>query len=155
MSSQRLRRMLREFRETILEATWRNQTIPQSVKSPPKGNKLLDVVERSLDGDKANDVVVIELTGKSEIADYLVIASGTSQRHVGAMAEHLREELKHTGIIPVAIEGMPQCDWVLVDGGDVVVHLFRPEVRDFYNIEKMWGETGPLSREGAAVEARV
>ena len=138
-----------------MEATWRNQTIPQSVKSPPKGQNLLDVVERSLDDDKAQDVVVIELSGKSDIADYLVVASGTSQRHVGAMAEHLREELKHTGIVPVAIEGMPQCDWVLVDGGDVVVHLFRPEVRDFYNIEKMWGATGPVSPGGATAGAHA
>lgn len=136
-----------------MEATWRNQTIPQSVKTPPKGSNLLDVVERSLDDDKANDVVVIELSGKSEIADYLVVASGTSQRHVGAMAEHLREQLKKTGQMPVAIEGVPQCDWVLVDGGDVVVHLFRPEVRDFYNIEKMWG-VDSVAKDGAA-EARV
>jgi len=116
---------------------------------------LLDVVERSLDDDKAKDVVVIELSGKSEIADYLVVASGTSQRHVGAMANHLREQLKHAGIVPVPLEGLPQCDWVLVDGGDVVVHLFRPEVREFYNIEKMWGESGPLSPEGQTAEAHV
>lgn len=114
---------------------------------------MLDVVERSLDGDKAQDVVVIELSGKSSIADHLVVASGTSQRHVGAMAEHLREELKKSGLVPVPLEGMPQCDWVLVDGGDVVVHLFRPEVREFYNIEKMWGADGPAAKEGASAEA--
>lgn len=113
---------------------------------------MLDVVERSLDGDKAQDVVVIELSGKSAIADYLVVASGTSQRHVGAMAEHLREQLKKSGISPVPLEGMPQCDWVLVDGGDVVVHLFRPEVREFYNIEKMWGAEGPAPKGGVAAE---
>ena len=138
-----------------MEATWRNQTIPHSVKTLPDGASLLDVVERSLDDDKAQDVVVIELTGKSEIADYLVVASGTSQRHVGAMAEHLREQLKKAGIIPVAIEGMPQCDWVLVDGGDVVVHLFRPEVREFYNIEKMWGAAGLPAKPDSAAEARL
>jgi ribosome-associated protein len=145
--------MLREFRETILETTWRNQTIPQFKKTPPVGTNLLDVVERSLDDDKAQDVVVIELSGKSAIADHLVVASGTSQRHVGAMAEHLREQLKKAGLKPVAVEGMPQCDWVLVDGGDVVVHLFRPEVRDFYNIEKMWGSTAPTAKEGSDVDA--
>jgi len=145
--------MLREFRETILETIWRNQTIPQFKKTPPIGTNLLDVVERSLDDDKAQDVVVIELSGKSAIADHLVVASGTSQRHVGAMAEHLREQLKKAGLKPVAVEGMPQCDWVLVDGGDVVVHLFRPEVRDFYNIEKMWGSTDPAAKEGSDVDA--
>ena len=146
--------MLRDFRETIMESTWRNQTIPQSVKTPPKGTNLLDVVEHSLDGDKAQDIVVVDLNGKSDIADYLVIASGSSQRHVGAMAEHLREQLKKTGIVPVAIEGMPQCDWVLVDGGDVVVHLFRPEVREFYNIEKMWGASDSVAKDESAAEVQ-
>ena len=138
-----------------METTWRNQTIPQSEKTPPVGTNLLDVVERSLDDDKAQDVIVINLTGKSDIADYLVVASGTSQRHVGAMAEHLRTQLKKVGMVSVAVEGMPQCDWVLVDGGDVVVHLFRPEVREFYNIEKMWGASGPDPKQGPAAEALV
>ena len=116
---------------------------------------MLDVVERSLDGDKAQNIVVIELSGKSSIADYLVVASGTSQRHVGAMAEHLREELKKSGFSSISVEGMPQCDWVLVDGGDVVTHLFRPEVREFYNIEKMWGAEGPADKDAALKEARA
>lgn len=138
-----------------MQTTWRNQTIPQSTKTPPVGANVLDVVERSLGDDKAQDVVVIDLMGKSDFADYLVVASGTSQRHVGAMAEHLRAELKKIGMVTVAIEGMPQCDWVLVDGGDVVVHLFRPEVRDFYNIEKMWGASGPGPKEGPTAQALV
>jgi len=79
------------------------------------------------------------LKGKSSIADYLVIVSGTSQRQVGSMAELLREELKKNGLKNVHIEGIPQCDWVLVDAGDVIVHIFRPEIRAFYNLEKMWG----------------
>ena len=138
-----------------MQTTWRNQTIPQSENTPPVVANLLDVVERSLDDDKAQDVVVIDLMGKSDFADYLVVASGTSQRHVGSMAEHLRAELKKTGMLTVAIEGMPQCDWVLVDGGDVVVHLFRPEVREFYNIEKMWGASGPDPKQGPTAEALV
>jgi len=101
------------------------------------------MVVNSLDDDKAQDVVVIELSGKSDIADYLVIASGTSARQVAAIAEHLRERLKHAGVTGIQAEGLSQGDWVLVDGGDVVVHLFRPEVRSFYNIEKMWGATMP------------
>lgn len=98
------------------------------------------MVEESLDDDKAEDVIVINLEGKSSIADYLVIASGNSPRHVGAIAEHLREKLKKTGIKKVTLEGQGQGDWVLIDSGDVVIHLFRPEVRSFYNLEKIWGE---------------
>jgi len=96
-------------------------------------------VEISLDEDKAEGIVVIDLAGKSSLTDYMVIASGTSQRHVSAMADHLREQIKESGFSNVSIEGQGQCDWVLVDAGDVIVHLFRPEVREFYNIEKMWG----------------
>jgi ribosome-associated protein len=96
-------------------------------------------IERFLDSKKAENIVTIDLHGKSSIADYFVIVSGTSQRHVGSMAELLREELKKNGIKNIHIEGLPQADWVLVDAGDVIVHIFRPEVRSFYNLEKMWG----------------
>lgn len=106
----------------------------------------------SLEDDKAQDVVVIELSGKSDIADYLVIASGTSGRQVVAIAQHLRERLNHAGITGIGLEGITQGDWVLVDGGDVIVHLFRPEVRTFYNIEKMWGADTPAQ---ALAEART
>jgi ribosome-associated protein len=99
---------------------------------------LKDFIEHFLDSKKAQDIVTIDLHGKSSIADYLLIASGTSQRQVGSMAELLREELKKQGLKNVNIEGLPQCDWVLVDAGDVVVHIFRPEIRTFYNLEKMW-----------------
>lgn len=84
-------------------------------------------------------MVVIELAGKSTIADYMVIASGRSSRQVVAMAEHLIRLLKGRGLIGVTPEGVRQGDWVLIDAGDVIVHLFRPEVREFYNLEKMWG----------------
>ena len=104
---------------------------------------MLKVVEKTLDDNKAQDVVVIPLNGKSDIADYLVVASGTSGRQVGAIAEYLRTDLKAFGLDNVPVEGVPQCDWVLVDGGDVVIHLFRPEVRDFYNIEQMWTTETP------------
>ncbi|MEK9752614.1 MAG: ribosome silencing factor [Rhodospirillaceae bacterium] len=95
-------------------------------------------MEKTLDDDKAEQIVVIELAGKTEIADYLVIASGTSQRHVGAMTDHLQRRMKGMGLKGVQVEGTGQCDWVLIDGGDVIVHLFRPEVREFYNLEKIW-----------------
>ncbi|MEQ8355312.1 MAG: ribosome silencing factor [Kiloniellaceae bacterium] len=97
------------------------------------------MVQSSLEDDKADDIVVIELADKSSIADFMVIASGSSSRQVGAMAEHLREKLKAEGLRGVAAEGLGRCDWVLIDGGDVIIHLFRPEVRTFYNLEKMWG----------------
>lgn len=99
---------------------------------------MLDLVETTLEDDKADQVVVIELAGKTEIADYLVIASGTSQRHVGAMTDHLHRRMKGLGVKSVAVEGDQQCDWVLIDAGDIIVHLFRPEVRAFYSLEKMW-----------------
>ena len=92
-------------------------------------------------------MIVIDLAGRSSIADYVVIASGRSTRHVGAMAENLRERLKASGVHDIGIEGMPHCDWVLIDGGDVIVHLFRPEVRLFYNLEKMWGLESPLGEQ--------
>jgi ribosome-associated protein len=79
------------------------------------------------------------LAGKTSIGDYMIVASGRSQRHVGAIADRLIEKLKEHGIQGVRAEGMPLCDWVLVDAGDIIVHIFRPEVRAFYNIEKMWG----------------
>ena len=91
-----------------------------------------------LDDDKAINIVTIDLVGKSSIADAMVVASGANVRQVGAMADHLRNKLKAVGIKGISIEGLENCDWVLIDGGDVIIHLFRPEVRDFYNLEKLW-----------------
>ncbi|MGJ0237155.1 ribosome silencing factor [Novosphingobium fluoreni] len=100
---------------------------------------LLALVLQSLDDDQAQEVVTIDLDGKSSIADYMVIASGRSSRQVAAIAQKLAERLKHGGHGHARIEGLPAADWVLVDAGGVVVHLFRPEVRTFYNLERMWG----------------
>ena len=111
-------------------------------KHPPVTAELLKLVEKSLDDDKAEDVVVIDLAGKTDLADYMVIANGRSQRQVGTMADHLQRKLKAKGMKGIAAEGVPACDWVLIDAGDVIVHLFRPEVRDFYNLDKMWAK-GP------------
>ena len=97
-----------------------------------------DLILQRLDDDKAQDVVFIDLKGKSAVADALIVASGRSHRHVGAMADHLLRALKEAGYGRAKVEGLPHCDWVLVDAGDVIVHIFRPEVREFYNIEKMW-----------------
>ncbi len=91
-----------------------------------------------LDEAKAEAVVTIPLEGKSSLGDYMVVATGRSDRHVGAIAEQLREKIKSVGESRVRVEGMNTCDWVLIDTGDIIVHVFRPEVRDFYNLEKMW-----------------
>ena len=112
----------------------------------PKGGNDVDAVTRvvlgSLEDDKAEDILAIDIRGKSSFADMLVVASGRSARHVGALADHVMRKLKDSGVKEVRIEGLPAADWVLVDAGDVVVHLFRPEVRAFYNIEKIWA-AGP------------
>ena len=102
------------------------------------------LVLQSLDDDQAQELVTIPLEGKSSIADHMVIASGRSTRQVAAMAQKLAERIKHGGFGHVRIEGLPAADWVLVDAGDIVVHLFRPEVRTFYNLERMWafGDAG-------------
>ena len=104
---------------------------------PLDADALTASVVESLDGDKAEEIVTIDLRGRSSIADVMVVATGRSGRQVGAMADHLLERLKASGHRPVA-EGMGQGDWVLIDVGDVIVHLFRPEVREFYDIEGMW-----------------
>ena len=107
------------------------------------------MIEKSLDDDKGEDIVVIDLAGKSDIADFMIIATGRSTRQVAAMAEHLRARIKAGGFAAPRVEGLPHADWVLVDAGDVVVHVFRPEVRGFYNLEKMWGLELPAAAESA------
>ncbi|MGA0563894.1 ribosome silencing factor [Ancylobacter sp. VNQ12] len=112
--------------------------------------EMLALILARLEDDKAEDIVSIELRGKTTIADYMVVASGRSQRHVGAIAEHLVEALKAHGVKGVRVEGMPACDWVLIDASDVIVHVFQPEVRGFYNIEKMWSGALPGSAASPA-----
>jgi ribosome-associated protein len=116
------------------------------IKSKPRlaaaeSQTLLDLTEKTLADGKAEDLVVIDLQGKSGIADHMVIATGRSQRQVVSMAERLIEALKLNGHGQAAAEGLPHGDWVLIDAGDIIVHLFRPEVRSYYNLEKMWGGT--------------
>ena len=105
----------------------------------PEPGSMHDLVLSSLDEDQAQEVISIPLEGKSSIADHMVIASGRSTRQVAAIAQKLGERLKKAGFGSPRIEGLPAADWVLIDAGDVVVHLFRPEVRSFYNLERMWG----------------
>lgn len=104
-----------------------------------RARQLLKLVEKSLDDDKAEDIVSVDLAGKSAIADYMVIATGRNVRQLAAMAHHIAEKLSKAGAKPINIEGVSQGDWVLVDGNDIIVHLFRPEIRKLYSLEKMWG----------------
>ena len=108
------------------------------VPEDPSVDALHDLVLSSLDDDQAVDVVTIPLSGKSNIADHMVIASGRSTRQVASMAQKLSERIKQELGRSVRIEGLPVADWVLIDANDVIVHLFRPEVRSFYNLERMW-----------------
>ena len=111
---------------------------PHNGGADEKAEALHGLVLRSLDDDKALDVVSIPLNGKSNIADYMVIASGRSTRQVAAMAQKLTERIKRELGRHVRLEGLPVADWVLIDADDVIVHIFRPEVRSFYNLERMW-----------------
>ena len=119
-------------------------TSTDSSGAKAKPASLHDLVLQSLDDDQAQEIVSIPLEGKSSIADYMVIASGRSTRQVAAMAQKLAERIKQGGYGHARLEGLPAADWVLIDAGDVVVHLFRPEVRSFYNLERMWafGDAG-------------
>ena len=98
----------------------------------------LDLVLRSLEDSKGEDILSIDLTGKSPLADHMVVVSGRSNRHVTAVADHLLRDLKDAGFGNCRVEGLQSGDWVLIDVGDIIVHVFRPEVRTFYNLEKMW-----------------
>jgi ribosome-associated protein len=111
----------------------------------------LTFVLESLDSSKAEDVTPIDISGKSPLSDHLIVASGRSHRHVGAIAEHLLTDLKRQAGFAPRIEGLPHCDWVLVDAGDVIVHIFRPEVRSFYNLEKMWQLDALVTDKAASV----
>lgn len=106
----------------------------------------LKTVLVSLEDSKAENIVPIDLYGKSSLADHMVVASGRSHRHVAAVADHLLKALKDAGLGTARVEGMEAGDWVLIDSGDIIVHVFRPEVRDFYNLEKMW-QTPDLEEE--------
>ncbi|WP_425364991.1 ribosome silencing factor [Jiella endophytica] len=102
------------------------------------GGTAIDLVIQSLEDSKCEDLVSIDLTGKSAIADFMVVVSGRSNRHVMAIADHLLRHIKEHGLGSAKVEGLQHGDWVLIDTGDIIVHIFRPEIRSFYNIEKMW-----------------
>jgi ribosome-associated protein len=116
------------------------------LKARLDADKTLNLILSRLDDMKAEETVTIDLRGKSSITDYMIVTSGRANRHVGAIAENVAKGLKESGIAAPHIEGLPNCDWVLIDSGDVIVHVFRPEVREFYNLEKMWTSDKPAAK---------
>ena len=131
----------------------RNAQAPHTDGADAQAEALHSLVLRSLDDDKALEVVSIPLSGKSNIADYMVIASGRSTRQVASMAQKLTERIKRELGRNVRLEGLPVADWVLIDADDIIVHLFRPEVRSFYNLERMWAFEERSADERPAVAA--
>ena len=131
------------------------QEVDPILKTRPRraaaADRLLSVIAQSLEDDLAEDVRVISLVGKADYADHMIVASGMSARRVTAMAEHLVERLKAAGVRNIRVEGLPNSSWVLIDAGDVVIHLFRPEARAYYDLEKLWeAELRPAAQAGVA-----
>jgi ribosome-associated protein len=116
------------------------------LKARPDADETLTLILSRLDDMKAEDTITIDLRGKSSITDYMVVTTGRVNRHVGAIAENVAKGLKEIGIEAPHIEGLANSDWVLIDSGDVIVHVFRPEVREFYNLEKMWTSEKPAKK---------
>ena len=112
----------------------------------PEAADMRSVALACLEDMKAEDTVEIDLVGRTSIADAMIITSGRSQRHVGSIADKVIQEFKGRGFGNPRVEGMPACDWVLIDAGDILIHVFRPEVRHFYNLEKIWGADRPADR---------
>ena len=123
-------------RKTSTEAT--------ALKAQTDADKTLNMILSRLDDMKAEETVTIDLRGKSAFSDYMIVTCGRANRHVGAIAENVMKALKEAGHKNLHIEGLPNCDWVLIDSGDVIVHIFRPEVREFYNLERLWTQ-GPAA----------
>jgi ribosome-associated protein len=129
---------------TALEGARQGAPHAELLSEGQKPADLLKQIVHWLDEAKAEEIVTIDLAGKSSIGDFMVVATGRSDRHVGAIAEQIGRKLKDLGLGRVRVEGMEACDWVLLDTGDIIVHVFRDEVRDFYNLEKMWSADRPV-----------
>ncbi len=130
-----------ELTELVVTGAAGTQTAKAPIGASPDGTaseQLLSLITSSLDQDGAEEILEIALAGKSVMADFMVVASGRSTRHVAALSENLVDRLKHEAGISSRVEGKEAADWVLIDTGDVIVHIFRPEVREFYQLEKMW-----------------
>lgn len=128
---------------TAIEGAGKGTAPTEAMSARDASKALLEKICQWLDDAKAEEIVTIDLEGKSAMGDYMVIASGRTDRHVGAVADQIQRKLKEGGHGSFRAEGLEACDWVLVDTGDIIVHVFRPEVRDFYNLEKMWSKDRP------------
>jgi ribosome-associated protein len=131
-------------KKTATKPARKTSTKTAALKAQPDADKTLNLILSRLDDMKAEETVTIDLRGKSAYSDYMVVTTGRVNRHVGAIAENVAKGLKESGIKNPHVEGLSNCDWVLIDSGDVVVHIFRPEVREFYNLERLWMQ-GPTT----------
>lgn len=142
--------------ESLL-STHTNVSMTSPSKSSPESQKaskdLCDFLQSVLDENSAQDMVEIDIRGKSSVADFMLVASGRSNRHVGALSDYVLRALKEKGFKDIGVEGQEGCDWVLIDAGDVILHIFRPEVRVFYNLEKIWSVPLPEGLDNVAEEA--
>src|SRR4030088_2501500 len=132
--------------KSVLPKTRKTSTQAAALKAQPDADKTLNMILSRLVDMKAEETVTIDLPGKSAFSDYMIVTSGRANRHVGAIAENVAKGLKETGIKSIHIEGMPNCDWVLIDSGDVILHVFRPEVREFYNLERLWTQSPTVAK---------
>lgn len=121
-----------------MHASSETHSVTESVSTRMRAADISDLLVDCLDRNKAEDIVSINLSGKTSVADFMIIANGNSHRQVSALADYVIKELKTVSVRDLAIEGKDQADWVLIDAGDIIIHLFRPEVRGFYNLDKMW-----------------
>ena len=128
---------------TAAEGTRTGAPPTELLSKDGNSNALLREILHWLDDAKAEEIVSIDIKGKSSIGDFMIVASGRTDRHVGAIADKIRKKLKDAGTATVRVEGMETCDWVLGDATDIIIHIFRPEVREFYNLEKMWSAERP------------
>ncbi len=129
-----------------------NKTASPVPASKEKATDQLAMTIESLEDGKAEDIITIDLEGKSSLGDYMIVASGRSHRHVASIADKLAKQLREAGYGRPRVEGTDNNDWVLVDAGTIIVHIFRPEVREFYNIEKMWLAARPEDNSGLDFE---
>ncbi len=140
-----IRKTVKKTVKKLLKAQEKNEKLLKKTvkhKENAAAKKMVELIEKTLSAGKAEDIVIIDLSGKTALADYLVVATGRAPRHVTALAEQVQLRLKKTGV-PAALEGGDVGDWVIVDAGDVIVHVFHPETRELYCIEELWGEETP------------
>ena len=145
--------MIEYAKESLLTAGHQETPAEVTILDGPESKDLSNFIQEILDENSAHDVIEIDIRGKSSIADYLLVASGRSNRHVSALADYVQRGLKERGFKELVVEGQEASDWVLIDAGDVILHVFRPEVRVFYNLEKIWSVPLPKGLDGVVEQA--